>query len=56
MQNADHGFTLRHQRPHQQQPLGLVRRIQVRQRLVHQQQLRLHRQRPGQQHALTFTG
>ena len=39
---------------HEVQPVGLVRRIQVRQGLVHQQQRRLDRQRPRQQHTLAL--
>jgi hypothetical protein len=45
VQHADHGLALRHQRAHQRQPVGLVRRVQVGQGLVHQQHLRLHGQR-----------
>ena len=55
MQHTDHGLAAGDQAPDQQQPVGLVRRVEVGQRLVHQQHIGIHRQRPGQQHALAFT-
>ena len=55
MQHAHHRAALGHQRAHQPQPIGLMRGIEVGQRLVHQQHLRLHRQRPRQQHTLALT-
>jgi hypothetical protein len=39
---------------HELQPIGLVRRIQVRQRFVHQQHLGLHREGAREQHALAL--
>ena len=46
MQHADHGAAVRHELAHQQQPVGLVRRVEVGQGLIHQQHLRLHSERP----------
>ena len=40
VQHADHGLAAGHQLAHHQQPVGLVRRVEVGQRLVHQQHLR----------------
>ena len=54
MQHADHGFALRHQPAHQGSQSAWCGGSRVGQRLVHQQHLRLHRQRTRQQHALAF--
>ncbi|MNK75108.1 hypothetical protein D3C87_946430 [compost metagenome] len=54
VQHADHGAALRDQFACRLHPVRLMRRIEVGQRLVHQQQLGLDRQRARQQHALAF--
>ena len=55
MQHADDGFAAGDQRFSGQEPVGLMRRVQVGQRFIHQQHLSLNGQRTRQQHALAFT-
>ena len=52
MQHADHGGAPRPQTAHGLQPVGLVRRIEVGQWLVHEQDVGLDTERARQQHAL----
>ena len=54
MQHADDGFAAAHKRFGQQQPVGLMRRVEVGQRFVHQQHLGFNGQGTRQQHALTL--
>jgi hypothetical protein len=54
VQHADHGHALILKASHLFQPIGLMRGIQMRQRLVHQQQRRINRQGSGQQYPLTL--
>ena len=54
VQHADHGAARGDQRAHGLHPVGLVRWVEVGERLVHQQQLGLDRERARQQHALAL--